>query len=144
MQTIISNSSARTEELGADFAKRLKGGDVVALFGGLGAGKTTFVRGIAAGLGNAHPVSSPTFSIAHEYGGDPPLVHFDMYRISGWDDLYSTGFFDYLDSGAIIVTEWSENVEEALPDGYYYVRLKRIDDNSRKISIRKHRPKGTD
>lgn len=88
---------------------------MLALFGGLGMGKTAFVRGLAAGRGLEAEVSSPTFALVHEYGGQPPLVHFDMYRVTGWDDLYSTGFFDYIDAGCILAVEWSENVEGALP-----------------------------
>ena len=65
----------------------------------------------------------------------PPLVHFDMYRVHGWDDLYSTGFFDYIDSGAIIVVEWSENIETALPANTIFVRFHRLDDNTRRIEI---------
>lgn len=72
----------------------------MALYGGLGMGKTAFVRGLAAGLGIQAEVSSPTFALVHDYGGSPPLIHFDMYRISGWEDLYTTGFFDYLEAAA--------------------------------------------
>lgn len=135
MQSIISHSPAETEAAGARLAKELKSGDVIALFGGLGMGKTTFVRGMAAGLGLTDKVSSPTFAIAHEYGGDPPLVHFDMYRICGWDDLYSTGFFEYLDSDAIIVIEWSENIGAALPEDSKIVEFERVDQNTRRIVI---------
>ena len=94
----------------------------MALFGGMGMGKTAFVRGMAAGFGLKAEVSSPTFSLVNEYGGHPPFVHFDMYRVSGWDDLMTTGFFDYLDSGAVIAVEWSEridhisNLRRKLPD----------------------------
>ena len=88
---------------------------MIALFGGMGMGKTALVRGLARGMGLSAEVSSPTFAIVHDYGGQPPLIHFDMYRVTGWDDLYSTGFYDYLDAGAVLVVEWSENIEGALP-----------------------------
>ena len=121
----ITHSSAETERIAQDFAALLKGGDCVALFGGLGAGKTAFTRGLARGLGIDEPVSSPTYAIVNEYrSGNLVLAHFDMYRISTWSDLESCGFFDYLDSGAIVVTEWSENILEALPQNTIRVELK--------------------
>lgn len=111
----ISHSVSDTEQYGEKLASELHDGSVVAFFGGMGMGKTAMVRGIARGLGVDAEVSSPTFALVHDYGGRPSLVHFDMYRISGWEDLYSTGFFDYLDAGAILVVEWSENIQAALP-----------------------------
>lgn len=135
MQTIVTRSTAETEQAGARFARELPGGGVVALLGGLGHGKTAFVRGMAAGRGLNAEVSSPTFALVHDYGGDPPLVHFDMYRITGWEDLYSTGFFDYVDSGAIVAVEWSENVLGALPKETVFVRLERLSDTERRITI---------
>ena len=78
-------------------------------------------------------MSSPTFALVHDYGGQPPLVHFDMYRVSGWEDLYSTGFFDYLDAGAILIVEWSEHIENALPADAIRLRLQRVDDCTRLI-----------
>ena len=134
MSTVFqSNSVAMTEEYGKNLASELKSGSVVAFFGGMGMGKTAMVRGIAAGLGLNTEISSPTFALVHDYGGTPPLVHFDMYRVTSWDDLYSTGFFDYLDAGAILVVEWSENIENALPDDAIRLHIQRIDDNTRLI-----------
>lgn len=127
-------SASETEEAGAAFARGLTGGTVVALYGGLGMGKTAFVRGMAAGLGLSAEVSSPTFALVHEYGGDPPFVHFDMYRVTGWDDLYSTGFFDYIDAGCILAVEWSENVEGALPEEALRFRFARREDGAREIA----------
>jgi tRNA threonylcarbamoyladenosine biosynthesis protein TsaE len=135
MQSLITNSPAETEAAGAELASQLKSGDVVALYGGLGMGKTAFVRGLAAGLGLNAEVSSPTFALVHEYGGNPPLVHFDMYRVAGWDDLYSTGFFDYLDAGAILAVEWSENVEAALPEHTIRVKFEKLDDERRRLDL---------
>lgn len=119
----VTQSVAQTEEVGAQLAKTLQGGRVLALYGGMGMGKTALVRGIARGLGVKAEVSSPTFAIVHEYGGQPSLVHFDMYRVSGWEDLYTTGFFEYLDMGAIVVVEWSENIEAALPEDTVRIRI---------------------
>ncbi|MBQ4612022.1 MAG: tRNA (adenosine(37)-N6)-threonylcarbamoyltransferase complex ATPase subunit type 1 TsaE [Clostridia bacterium] len=133
MNTYISASVEQTEQYGEALARDLKAGDVVAMFGDMGMGKTQLVHGIARGLGLNAAVSSPTFAIVHDYGGNPPLVHFDMYRVSGWDDLYSTGFFDYLESGAILAVEWSENIENALPETAIRLYITKIDDQTRQI-----------
>ena len=108
MSEFISHSTAETEDFAEKFAQKLSSGDVIALFGGLGMGKTAFVRGLARGLSVTSEVSSPTFALVHEYDGKIPVYHFDMYRINSLEDLFSTGFFDYLDSSGIMVIEWSE------------------------------------
>ncbi|HIU30914.1 MAG TPA: tRNA (adenosine(37)-N6)-threonylcarbamoyltransferase complex ATPase subunit type 1 TsaE [Candidatus Caccousia avistercoris] len=113
---IVTNSAQETEQLGERLAAGLKGGQVLALFGPMGMGKTAFTRGLARGLGVSGEVSSPTFALVHEHSGKIPLYHFDMFRVDSWDDLYSTGFFDYLESGGVLVIEWSENIEGALPE----------------------------
>ena len=135
MAAFTSNSPRETEALGARLARRLNSGRVVAMFGGLGMGKTAFVRGMAAGRGLDAEVSSPTFALVHEYGGQPPLVHFDMYRVTGWDDLYSTGFFDYMDAGCLLAVEWSENVEAALPPDAIRVCFTAVGETARRIDI---------
>ncbi len=126
---------AQTEEIGAKLASNLCGGTVVAMFGGLGMGKTAFVRGMAQTLCPTAEVSSPTFALVQDYGGHPPLVHFDMYRIETWDDLYATGFFDYIDQGAVLAVEWSEQIEGALPDDAVRVTFERLSDTSRRLTI---------
>ena len=128
-----SESVAMTEEYGRRLAQDLHSGSVVAFFGGMGMGKTAMVRGIAAGLGLNAEVSSPTFALVHDYGGHPPLVHFDMYRVSSWEDLYSTGYFDYLDAGCILVVEWSENIASALPEDAICIRIQQESDTVRLI-----------
>lgn len=90
----------------------------MALFGDLGAGKTALTRGLARGMGFDGEVSSPTFALVHEYPADIPLYHFDMYRINTWDDLYSTGFFDYLDMGGVLVIGVERKYRE-LPAGKF-------------------------
>lgn len=120
-----SHSPADTERIGEKLAARLSGNEVVALYGDLGMGKTNFVRGLARGLGIPEGVSSPTFALVNEYHGRLTLYHFDMYRVSTWDDLYSTGFFDYLDTGGVLVIEWSENIQEALPENAVSVCFQR-------------------
>ena len=138
--TFVSKSPEETEALGEKLTKVLKPGQVVAFFGDMGMGKTVFVRGMSRGVGGSEYVSSPTFSLVNEYGGNPPLVHFDMYRISTWDDLYTTGFFDYIDLGAVLAVEWSENIENALPEDCIRVEFTRNfnaveDDFIRNITI---------
>ena len=116
MEEYRTHSAAETEALAEKLAKRLAPGTVIAMRGGLGAGKTAFVRGLAKGLGIHADVASPTFALVHEYSGaGRTLYHFDMYRITDWNSLYSTGFFDYLDTGAVLAVEWSENIWDYLP-----------------------------
>ena len=116
MLRFVSKGVSDTEAIAEKLGRVLKSGNVVAYFGGLGMGKTAFTRGLARGMGITADVSSPTFAIVNDYGGNPPLVHFDMYKVESWDDLYSSGFFDYLDMGAVLAVEWSKNIENALPD----------------------------
>lgn len=130
---ILSKSEKETEQAGAALAKQITGGTVVALYGDLGMGKTAFVRGMASVLSPDAEAQSPTFALVNVYPGHPDLVHFDMYRITGWEDLYSTDFFEYIDAGAIVATEWSENIESALPENTIRVRISRISDNERRI-----------
>lgn len=132
----ISNSPAETKRIASDFAATLKGGEVIAFYGDLGMGKTCFVTGLAEGLGFCGDVSSPTFALINEYiGGRLNLYHFDMYRINTWDDLYTTGYFDYVESGGVLAVEWSENIEAALPDDVIRVTIKRLGDVERRIEI---------
>ena len=135
MMKFVSHSEAETEAIGEKFARMLHPGDVVAFTGGLGAGKTAFTRGMARTLAPDAEVSSPTFALVNDYGGKVPFWHFDMYRIRTMDDLYSTGFFDYLESGGILAVEWSENIAGALPDGTIYVRITADGENERAILI---------
>lgn len=116
MQRFVTESYEETVALGERLGKMLKGGEVFALFGGMGMGKTAFTTGVAKGMGLACEVSSPTFSIVNVYGKNAELCHFDMYRVSSWEDLDSTGFFDYMEQGAVLCVEWSENIENALPE----------------------------
>jgi tRNA threonylcarbamoyladenosine biosynthesis protein TsaE len=137
MLIIITNNESETEQTAASFARTLKSGDVVALFGDLGVGKTAFVRGLAAGLGYADRVTSPTFNLVHEYDCAPKLHHYDLYRLNGVDDLEELGYYDALDGGGILALEWSERIEHALPHGHIRVTLVREpdDNNRRKITI---------
>lgn len=116
MVEVISYSPEQTEFFAEKLGAVLAGGETIAYFGGLGMGKTRFTAGLAKGMGITQDVSSPTFSLVHEYRGDKTLYHFDMYRITTFEDLCSTGFFDYLDWGGVLAVEWSENIENALPE----------------------------
>lgn len=120
---LISTSYEQTVNAGITLGKTLIDGGFVALYGDLGAGKTAFVTGLAKGLSCDGDVTSPTYTIMQEYRGKTPLYHFDMYRISDPDSLYSTGFFDYVDTKCVIATEWSENIPFALPEHYIKVGI---------------------
>lgn len=136
MLRFISDSVSDTEAIAEKLGNKLQSGNVVAYFGGLGMGKTAFTRGLAKGMGITADVASPTFAIVNDYGGTPPLVHFDMYKVESWDDLYSSGFFDYLDMGAVLAVEWSENIENALPDDTIRITIEKGEgDNQRIITI---------
>ena len=134
MMKFTSNSRAQTVELGKRLGERLKSGDVVLFSGGLGAGKTAFVSGIAAGMGIDKNVTSPTFAIVNEYGGDPALFHFDMYRIESSDQLYNIGFDDYLERGGVCAIEWSENVADYFGDDVIKVNIEH-EGEGRRITI---------
>lgn len=127
-----SYSYEDTLKIGEEIAQSLNGTEVIALFGGLGMGKTAFTTGVAKGLGCTDCVSSPTFALVNEYHGRCNIYHFDMYRISNWDDLYSIGFFDYLDTGVLVI-EWSENIENALPDEYIRITIEKGNDENERI-----------
>lgn len=138
MKTCISKSREETIQIGRELGETLKGGEVIAFRGDLGMGKTCFTSGLALGLGYDGAVTSPTFALINEYlGGRVNLYHFDMYRISSWEELYSCGFFEYIDQGGVVAAEWSENIEMALPENTIYVEFEYLDENSRKITIYK-------
>lgn len=126
----VSHSEAETEDLGRRLAAALSPGAVVAYRGDLGMGKTAFTRGLARGLGCEGRVTSPTFTIVNEYEGPGlPLFHFDMYRLEDAGDLFDIGWEDYLDRGGVCAVEWSERVEEALPEDAVTVSIARCPEN---------------
>ena len=135
MTEFVSESEKHTQDFAKSFAKTLSRGSVIAFEGDLGAGKTAFTRGLAEGLGCKDSVSSPTFAIVNEYDGEIPLFHFDMYRIETFSELYSIGFFEYLERGGICAIEWSENIYSALPDDAVFVKIEKISENERKITV---------
>lgn len=134
-----TKNEAETENLGFRLGKMLLPGDVVALNGELGAGKTHFTSGVAKSIGISSHITSPTYTIVNEYtGGEVLLMHFDTYRLTCGDDLYDIGFDDYLARNGIIIIEWAENVEDALPKNTIRVNIKRHDaedENLRTVEI---------
>ena len=128
-----------TWRLAAQFAGCLKAGDVVCLGGDLGAGKTTFTQGLAAALKVRGRVVSPTFCIVQEHPGENVLlVHMDLYRLSGPDDVEALGWEDYLAAGAIVVVEWPERAGELIPRNAYHLDFRRGDgEEHRRIAISK-------
>ncbi|MCH5301040.1 MAG: tRNA (adenosine(37)-N6)-threonylcarbamoyltransferase complex ATPase subunit type 1 TsaE [Ruminococcus sp.] len=132
MITINSNSVADTEQIAKRIADKLTGVEVIALYGGLGMGKTAFTRGLCSALESTDDVSSPTFALVNEYKGRFPIYHFDMYRVETWDDLYSTGFFDYIGNGVLVI-EWSENIDGALPEDAVKIEISKGNTDNERI-----------
>jgi len=133
--TVITFNEDETFNEGKKLGKTLTQGSVVALYGGLCAGKTTFTRGLASGLGINMNVSSPTFTVVNEYHGTIPVFHFDMYRLQNENELFDIGWDDYLNRGGVCVVEWSENVPGAFPRGTIVVKLENHGGNTRSIEI---------
>ncbi len=131
----ISRSPAQTEAVGEALGKMLRPGTVLAFRGELGMGKTAFTRGLARGLGCTGRVTSPTFTIVNEYPGPIPLFHFDLYRLSGPEELWDIGWDDYLARGGVCAVEWSERAADALPPDTLWVTISRLeeDENGRVI-----------
>lgn len=128
-------SETETEQIGASLAAKLHAGDVIAMAGDLGAGKTVFIRGLARGLGVRQRVTSPTYTIVNEYEGTLPLFHFDMYRLGGPEELYDIGWDDYLRRGGVCAVEWSERAEGLLPEDVIRVRIHTEGESARVIEI---------
>ena len=144
LKEIIPNSPEETESVGFELAKELENDlalpSFIALYGDLGVGKTAFVRGFAKVFSPNALVRSPTFALVNEYPSRSGrrVFHFDMYRITDEDDLYSIGYYDYLDDGSICLVEWSENIPYAIPDEHIRVEIIKIDlekPDERKIII---------
>lgn len=134
IQEIISESPEETEAAAAAFARGLQGGEIICMYGDLGAGKTAFTGGFAKGLDITAHIVSPTFTIVNEYQGRLPLYHFDVYRIDDPEELYDIGFEEYLDSGGVCVIEWAEKIEELIPEtGRYNVTITLEEDSSEEL-----------
>lgn len=135
MITVTTHSPEETIDFGKKVGGLVHGGDVIAYKGSMGAGKTTFTRGLAVGMGLGDEVISPTFALVNEYRGNWNLYHFDMYRIQNGDDLETTGFYDYISDDSVLAIEWSENIEDCLPKNTIFITIERVDDNTRKITV---------
>ena len=134
---VISHSDQQTEEIGQKFAKKLVGGEVLALSGNLGAGKSCFSRGLAHGLGVKGVVNSPTFNILKVYnikaGAVRRFVHIDAYRLQSEADMVNIGFYEYLDKETVIALEWPENIPGLLPANVRNISIRHLDENTREI-----------
>ncbi len=141
MTEYLSDSPERTIEIGREIAKSLSAGDCVLYKGEMGAGKTHLTKGIALYFGAGDVVSSPTFALVNEYEGDIPIFHYDLFRINTIDDLYATGFFDYLDRGGITLIEWSENIPglEDYIENVYIIEIEKRDIDKRYIRFSRYK-----
>jgi len=135
--TFISNSPAETEAIGRQFAKELNVGSILALKGELGSGKTQFTKGLVAGLESSAPVTSPTFTIIHEYpGGRLPVYHFDFFRLENRESVAQLGLDDYFFGDGISVIEWADRFPESIPNQARWILFEIRSENARMISIR--------
>lgn len=134
---ILSNSPAETKRVGQRLGRQLKKGNVVALIGELGAGKTCFMKGLMKGLNvSVSRVTSPTFVIMNVYKGKMPVYHFDMYRLDNIKQIADLGYEEYFYGNGVAVVEWADKIKELLPKGAINVYLKIIGDKQRKINIK--------
>ena len=131
----ISNSPEETQLIGTNFSNQISGGDIIAINGIIGSGKTTFIKGILKGLGYKGNVSSPTYTLINEYDSSNKVVHIDCYRekkVKRWLDV---GIMDYLNGNNILIIEWAEYIESILPDDIIKVELEHFSESKRKIKI---------
>lgn len=136
MIRVRTASPEETVAFAEKIGRLLRGGDVVAYRGGLGAGKTTFTRGLALGMGLPDEVFSPTFALVNEYRGkNITMYHFDMYRIMNAEALETTGFYDYMSEDAVIVCEWTENIEGCLPKNAVNITIEHMGRDVREITV---------
>ena len=134
-----SACEADTQGFGELVADCLADGDVLVLAGGLGVGKTQFTKGVSRGLGDEHPVTSPTFALmAVHDGGRIPLFHFDLYRLEHAYELEDTGIYDVLGYEGVCLLEWGEQFQDELTDEYLCVRIARTGENAREIALEPH------
>ena len=135
--TMVFKSEEETYNWAVEFGRTLKPGNMVALYGNLGAGKTVMSRGICKGLGFEGSVCSPTYTILHEYPNDPPLYHFDLYRLEPGAELYEVGFDqEYLSKGITLI-EWPERLDSQTGDITYKINITIVAENVREVSVEK-------
>ena len=123
MHIYESNSYEDTQNITLEIADKLNGGEFIAMYGDLGAGKTAFVQGLAKALGIENHITSPTFTIVNEYEGRLPLYHFDVYRISDPDEMYEIGYDEYTNGDGVCVVEWAELIEDLFPPLFYKITI---------------------
>ena len=137
MATFISNSPAETQAIGRQLAERIDVGGVLALKGELGSGKTLFVKGLVAGMGSSADVTSPTFTIAHEYrGGRLPVYHFDFFRLEDSQSLARLGLDDYFFGDGVSVIEWADRFPEFIPEQARRILFEIKSDTQRTITFK--------
>ena len=134
MTSIVTKSAAETTGLGRALSRALRAGDIVAFYGDLGAGKTTMIKGVAAGLGVTGVVKSPSFVIATEYAGRIPVYHVDLYRLNENSDFESIGLNSYLEGDGVCLIEWAERAEKVLPGKAIRVRMS-VEGSGRRVEI---------
>jgi tRNA threonylcarbamoyladenosine biosynthesis protein TsaE len=132
---LCTRSAEETQSLGAAMAAVLRPGDVVALSGDLGAGKTAFVQGVARGLGSTDHVGSPTFTLVREYAGRCRILHMDVYRLDRIQDVFDLGFDELFDPDAVLLIEWGEAIEAALPVDHLVVRIEASDERDEDLRV---------
>jgi tRNA threonylcarbamoyladenosine biosynthesis protein TsaE len=134
---VHSASSDDTFRIGTIIGAAADGGDIIALIGDLGTGKTCLTQGIAAGLEvpAAYPVTSPTFTLINEYPGRLVLYHFDIYRLEGSQDLEDMGYEDYFYGDGVVVIEWAERISDILPEGVLFIYLSYLNDHERELIL---------
>jgi len=137
---LITHSADQTVAVGKTLGKKLLPGQVLALVGALGSGKTTFVKGLASGLGmkEVDDVTSPTFVLLHRYPTKCPLFHLDLYRLNGLSDMEEIGWDDLIASGGIVAVEWAKKIDGYLPKDYLEIRFRFKNENEREISFHPH------
>ncbi len=133
---LISHSEAQTRRLGARLAQFLTPGDVLALIGDLGSGKTRWAQGVCQGLGVTDPVNSPTFTLVNEYQGRWPVYHIDLYRLTNLAEVSTLGLEDYLYNAGITLIEWADHAGDLLPEVYLAVELYDLEETKRRVVLR--------
>jgi len=141
MKTVIyTNSAEETMAFGEKLGKKLKRGDVIALFGDLGAGKTTFTKGLALGLNLADDIHSPTFTLIHEHPGAIPLYHVDLYRLSGEEEVETIGIEEYIYGDGVTIIEWADRMKSMLPESRLDIEFRMKGDTEREMTLETQSP----
>ena len=132
---VVTKSFLETEDLGLDFARQIKSGDVILLYGDLGSGKTTFIRGFMKGIGFYDSVTSPTFSLINEYEASKKVIHIDCYREQNLQRWINLGIEDYFNGDNIVFVEWPEILTDILPNDVVKIKIKHIQDDIREFTL---------